>query len=108
MAWLALLALVLGACGTITGGATIDELETQNAHYQATIDALGTPELTIMALEQYATQNVVLQARLSQAESESLAARATLTVYELGGGGFQPTPGAPAVSVSPNNTPSSR
>ena len=96
-AGLALIILVLSACGTVTGGAKIDELETKNAQLQATIDVVGTPVLTIMALEQYATQNVVLQARLSQAENESLAARATLTVLELGGGGvaMQPTPPAP-------------
>jgi hypothetical protein len=96
---------VLSACGTITGGAKIDELETKNAQLQATIDMVGTPVLTIIALEQYATQNVVLQARLSQAENESLAARATLTVLELGGGmaAVQATPPPPDVSVSPNN-----
>jgi hypothetical protein len=104
-AGLALIILVLSACGTVTGGAKIDELETKNAQLQATIDVIGTPILTIMALEQYATQNVVLQARLSQAENESLAARATLTVLELGSGGvvIQPTPPAPDVSVDPNN-----
>jgi hypothetical protein len=103
--WLALIALLLSACGTITGGAKIDELETKNAQLQATIDMVGTPVLTIMALEQYATQNVVLQARLSQAENESLAARATLTVLELSGGvvAAQPTPPSPNISVSPNN-----
>jgi hypothetical protein len=104
VAWLALVVLVAGACGSVTGSAKIDELETKNAQLQATIEGVGTPVLTIMALEQYATQNVVLQARVNQAESESLAARATLTVYELGGGvAAQPTPLPPNVSVSPNN-----
>ena len=104
-AGLALILLVLSACGSITGGAKINELETKNAQLQATIDVVGTPVLTIMALEQYATQNVVLQARVSQAENESLAARATLTVLELGGGmaAAQLTPPPPDVSVDPNN-----
>jgi hypothetical protein len=102
---LALIILVLSACGTVTGGDKIDELETKNAQLQATIDIVGTPVLTIMALEQYATQNVVLQARLSQAENESLAARATLTMLQLGSGGIamQPTPPAPNISVDPNS-----
>jgi hypothetical protein len=105
-AGLALIILVLSACGTVTGGAKIDELETKNAQLQATIDIVGTPVLTIMALEQYATQNVVLQARLSQAENESLAARATLTVLELSSGMAvaQPTPAAPNVAVGPGNS----
>jgi hypothetical protein len=106
-AGLALIILVLSACGTVTGGAKIDELETKNAQLQATIDIVGTPVLTIMALEQYATQNVVLQARLSQAENESLAARATLTVLELSSGMAvaQPTPAAPNVTADSNNPP---
>jgi hypothetical protein len=101
-AGLALIILVLSACGTVTGGAKIDELETKNAQLQATIDIVGTPVLTIMALEQYATQNVVLQARLSQAENESLAARATLTVLELSSGMAvaQPTPAAPDIAAA--------
>ncbi len=104
-AGLALIILVLSACGSITGGDKIDELETKNAQLQATIDIVGTPVLTIMALEQYATQNVVLQARLSQAENESLAARATLTVLELSNGMAvgQPTPLPPNVAVDPSN-----
>jgi hypothetical protein len=104
---LALIIVVLSACGTVTGGAKIDELETKNAQLQATIDIVGTPVLTIMALEQYATQNVVLQARLSQAENESLAARATLTVLELSSGMAvaQPTPAAPNVTADSNNPP---
>lgn len=105
--WLTLIALVLSACGSITGNAKIDEMETKNAQLQATIDMIGTPILTIVALEQYATQNVVLQARLSQAENESLAARATLTVLELSGGVavVQPTLPPPDIAVSPNNQP---
>jgi hypothetical protein len=104
MIGLALLALLLSACDTISG-AKVDELETKNAQYQATIDAIGTPLLTVIALEQYATQNVVLQARLNQAENESLAARATLTIYELGGaGGLQNTPAAPNVAAVPSGS----
>jgi hypothetical protein len=109
---LALIAMIISACDTISG-AKIDELETKNAQYQATIDAIGTPHLTVIALEQYATQNVVLQARLSQAENESLAARATLTVLEMGGAsGVQITPAAPDVAavqpgpqIQPQETP---
>ncbi len=109
---LALIAAVISACDTISG-AKVDELETKNAQYQATIDAIGTPLLTVIALEQYATQNVVLQARLSQAENKSLAARATLTVLEMGGSaGVQITPAAPDVAavgpgpqIQPQDTP---
>jgi len=91
------LALVLSACDTVTGRSDIRALETRNAQLQGTIDVLGTPIMTIVALQQAATQNALLQAQLSQAQNEALAAKATLTVLELSGG-IRATP-APAIVV---------
>jgi hypothetical protein len=92
------LVLVLSACDTVTGRSDIRDLETRNAHLQGTIDVLGTPIMTIVALQQAATQNALLQAQLSQAQNEALAAKATLTVLQLSGGGIQTTP-APSIAV---------
>jgi hypothetical protein len=92
-------ALVLSACDTITHNTELRDLETHNAQLQGTIQGLGTPMLTIVALQQAATQNVVLQAQLSQAQNDALAAQATLTVLQLtgGGGAIQATPIPPSV-----------
>jgi len=88
MAPLALMALVvvLSGCDTVTGRSEIHDLETRNAQLQGTIDVLGTPIMTIVALQQAATQNVLLEAQLSQAQNEALAAKATLTVLQLSDG----------------------
>lgn len=95
-----LLALLLSACGSFTNTDEINNLETRNAQLQGTADALGTPALTIAALQAAATQNVLLQQQLSQSENQYLAAQGTLTVLELGGSsaGIQntPFPAAPA------------
>ena len=96
------LGLALSACGAITGDAEIAQLETRSAQLQGTIDVLGTPALTMAALEAAATQNAVLQAQLSQAQNEALAAKATLTVLQLTGGdaaAVQPTALAQAVPL---------
>jgi len=98
---LALVALVVSACGSITGSDDIAQLETRNAQLQGTIDAVGTPMLTVAALENAATQNAVLQSQLNQALAEKLAVQATLTVYELSGGGPAARPTAAAVAVTP-------
>jgi hypothetical protein len=91
------LALSLAACDSITQSGEIADLETQNAQLQGTLDMVGTPMFTMMALEAAATQNMVLQVQLSQAQGTALAANATLTVLQLSGNlAFQPTP-IPAV-----------
>ncbi len=79
--------LVLSACDTFTGDTEIAQLETRNAQLQGTIEVLGTPAATIVALQAAATQNAQLQSQLSQAQNDALAARATLTVLQLSGGG---------------------
>ncbi len=99
------LALLLAGCDTFTGSDQIAELETQNAQLQGTIQVVGTPVLTIAALEQAATQNVVFQAQLTESAVNLLEAQSTLTVYELGGAdaaaaaaagsGATPVPAAP-------------
>lgn len=98
---LALVGLVMSACGSITGSDDIAQLETRNAQLQGTIDAVGTPMLTVAALENAATQNAVLQSQLNQALAEKLAVQATLTVYELSGGGVAARPTPAAVGVTP-------
>lgn len=80
-------ALLLTGCDTFTGSSQIQDLETQNAQMQGTIQVMGTPALTIAALEQAATQNVVFQAQLTESAVNLLQSQATLTVLELGGGG---------------------
>ncbi len=92
LALLAAVLFVLSACDTFTGDSQIAQLETRNAQLQGTIEVMGTPAATIVALQAAATQNVQLQAQLSQSETDALAARATLTVLQLSGGaGIQPT-----------------
>ena len=98
-------ALVLTGCDAFTGSDQIQQLETQNAQLQGTIQVMGTPALTIAALEQAATQNVVFQAQLTESAVDLLEAQATLTVLELSGvtastgngapGGATPAPAAP-------------
>ncbi|MGQ9850698.1 MAG: hypothetical protein ACUVSU_11690 [Aggregatilineaceae bacterium] len=98
LVWVTLgISLALTGCDSLTGTAEIEQLETRNAQLQGTIDVLGTPLATITALEEAATQAVLLQAQLAAAQNEALAARATLTVLQLSGGGaFVPTPIPPA------------
>ena len=90
-------ALVLSACDALVPTGDIAALETRNAQLQGTIEVMGTPVQTIAALQQAATQAVVLEARVAQAEADALAARATLTVLELTGGG--------AVAAQPTSAP---
>lgn len=103
---LALLILVpaLAACDSITGQAEIADLETQNAQLQGTLNVVGTPMATVAALEAAATQNVLLQVQIGQAQGTALAAQLTLAgVQSSGGGGLQPTsiPAAPPGDQSP-------
>ncbi|MBI5959624.1 MAG: hypothetical protein HY866_12860 [Chloroflexi bacterium] len=103
---LAVLAFSITACDAITRSGEIADLETENAQLQGTLDMVGTPMLTMMALEAAATQNMLLQLQLGQAQGTALAANSTLTVMQLSGGGinsFQPTqiPAAPPGDQSP-------
>ena len=102
-----ILALSVTACSSITGDTEIANLETQNAQLQSTIQMVGTPMLTIAALEQQATQNVVFQAQMTQSSVQLLSVQATLTVLELSGGALaaQPTLQPQSPIVSDNNTP---
>lgn len=98
-----MMALSVGACSSLTGNTEVADLETQNAQLQGTIQMVGTPMLTIAALEQQATQNVVFQAQMTQSSVQLLAAQATLTVLQLGGGSglvAQPTlqPQSPVIT----------
>ncbi len=97
-----LLILALVGCDTFTGSDQIADLETRNAQLQGTIEIVGTPALTIAALEQAATQNVVFQAQLTESAVNLLQAESTLTVYELGGGaGVVAAPGANNAAATP-------
>ena len=103
VALVGLLAL-LSACGALTGSSDIAALETQNAQLQGTIQMYGTPALTMDALAQAATQGAIWRVQLTESAVELLAAQATLTVLQLGGGGMAalpttPTPPPPAVSA---------
>jgi len=89
-------ALTLSSCDTFGSSGDIAPLETRNAQLQGTIEVMGTPMQTIAALQQAATEAVVLEARVAQAEADALAARATLTVLEL-------TSGGGAVAVRPTS-----
>lgn len=82
-----LLILALVGCDTFTGSDQIADLETRNAQLQGTIEVMGTPALTIAALEQSATQYVISQAQLTESAVNLLEAESTLTVLELTGGG---------------------
>lgn len=99
---LAVSALTLAGCDTLTGAAEIEQLETRNAQLQSTIEVLGTPLATITALEDAATQAVLLQAQLAAAQNEALAAKATLTVLQLTGGGAL-VPTSPPVAAPPGD-----
>lgn len=96
------LVLLLSACDTFTGSSQIADLETRSAQLQGTIQGVGTPLLTIAALEQAATQNGVFRAQLTESAVSLLQAQSTLTVLQLSGGvgvpapAFQTTPAAPA------------
>lgn len=103
---LLVLIIVLTSCDSITGQGQISDLETKNAQLQGTLDIVGTPMMTVAALEAAATQNVLLQVQLSQAQGTALAANATLTVMQFtgaGGGGLPATsiPSAPPGDQSP-------
>jgi hypothetical protein len=99
------LLLALTACSTLTGSAEIEQLETRNAQLQSTIEVLGTPLATITALQDAATQAVLLEAQLAVAQNEALAARATLTVLELTGGGGAMAPTQQALAAPPGDQP---
>jgi len=100
-----ILLLALTACSTLTGSTEIEQLETRNAQLQGTIEVLGTPLATIAALQDAATQAVVLEAQLAAAQNEALAARATLTVLELTGGGGAIVPTQQALAAPPGDQP---
>lgn len=93
------IALLLTGCGAFTGSAEIQQLETQNAQLQGTIQVMGTPALTVAALQQAATQNVVFQAQLTESAVDLLESQSTLTVLELSGGG--PVAGSAVVGATP-------
>ncbi len=98
------LLVALTACSTLTGSADIEQLETRNAQLQSTIEVLGTPLATMAILQSAATQAALLEAQLAAAQNEALAARATLTVLELtGGGAIVPT--SPALAAPPGDQP---
>ncbi|MCZ7541100.1 MAG: hypothetical protein M5U29_14565 [Anaerolineae bacterium] len=99
------LLLALTACSTLTGSAEIEQLETRNAQLQSTIEVLGTPLATITSLQNAATQAVLLEAQLAAAQNEALAARATLTVLELTGGGGAIAPTQQALAAPPGDQP---
>ncbi len=100
-----ILLLALTACSTLTGSTEIEQLETRNAQLQGTIEVLGTPQATITALQGAATQAVLLEAQLAAAQNEALAARATLTVLELTGGGGAIAPTQQALTAPPGDQP---
>jgi hypothetical protein len=93
--------LILSACGSFSGGADVDDLETQNAQLQATIAQVGTPAATIVALQLTAEQSMSLQAELTNVQGTALAMQSTLSVFQVGGA--QPNAAAPAPS-QPNNS----
>ena len=99
------LLLALTACGTLTGSAEIEQLETRNAQLQGTIEVLGTPLATMAVLQGAATQAALLEAQLAAAQNEALAARATLTVLELTGGGGAVAPTQQALAAPPGDQP---
>lgn len=101
---LLLMILSLTGCDTLTGAAEIEQLETRNAQLQGTIEVLGTPLATIVALEEAATQAVLLEAQLAAAQNEALAAKATLTVLQLTGGGAV-VPTTPPPAAPPGDQP---
>jgi hypothetical protein len=96
-------ALLLGACGSFTEGAQVNELETRNAQLQATIDVIGTPAATIVALQMTADRALVMQAEMNGVQGTALAVQSTLTALQLNGGVFvaQPTTLAPSIQGTP-------
>lgn len=97
------IALLLTGCDTFTGSSEIAQLETQNVQLQGTIQVMGTPALTVAALQQAATQNVVFQAQLTESAVNLLESQATLTVLELSGGA--PVASNPAAAATPPPAP---
>lgn len=100
------IALLLTGCDTFTGSSQIQELETQNAQMQGTIQVMGTPALTIAALEQAATLSFNYQAQLTQSAVNLLQAQATLTVLELRAGGSVAANPANSGAATPAAAPS--
>jgi hypothetical protein len=114
--WLLILALVaLTACNTITNQDDLDQLETQNAQLQSTVVMLGTPAMTMAALQQAATQSFLQQAEVNNARSTATAAelralelQSTLTVLQGGSGSVtasRPTPPPPAGGAGADQPP---
>lgn len=100
-----LLWVLLSACGPLSQTDTIEDLETKNAQLRGTIEVFGTPAGTIAALQQAATQSVLLENQLNESRGTALASQATLTVLELTGGlGGRPVPTTPA-PVAPGGNP---
>lgn len=91
--------LLLTGCDTLTGSSQIQDLETQNAQMQGTIQVMGTPALTIAALELAATQNVIFQAQLTESAVNLLKAQSTLTVLELGGASSAGVSASPIIAT---------
>ena len=102
---LLLVALLLVGCDNVTGGTQIEELETQNAQLQATIAELGTPVMTITALQGMATQNQSLQIEISNQQGTARAAEATLSVLQGGGGVVLGPPTNTPISAPPGDGP---
>lgn len=82
----AVLVIVASGCGALPGSTEVSDLETRNAQLQGTIDGLGTPAATIAALAMTADRGMMMQAELSNVQGTALAAQATLTVQQYGGG----------------------
>ncbi|MBN1202078.1 MAG: hypothetical protein JXJ20_09500 [Anaerolineae bacterium] len=86
--------VLVSACGAFESGADVGDLETHNAQLQGTIDAMGTPASTIVALQMTADRGVLAEAELTNLQVTALAAQGTLTAIQLGGA-------APAVQTTP-------
>lgn len=101
--------LALAACDSITNQGTINNLETRQAQLQGTISAMGTPALTIAALERSATQGFILQAEVNNVRSTSTAAelralelQTTLTAIQGGGASVAAAPNSAPAPDAPN------
>jgi hypothetical protein len=92
-------ALFLSACDTFNGGAEMSDLETHSAQLQGTIDAVGTPAQTIVALQMTADRGMGLQAELSNVQGTTIALQGTVTLYQ--GGSSLPQPTSASVGVDP-------
>ena len=104
----AVLVIVASGCGALPGSTEVSDLETRNAQLQGTIDGLGTPAATIAALAMTADRGMMMQAELSNVQGTALAAQATLTVQQYGGGASSnvtvpqtPGDGSAAVPMTP-------